>query len=170
MGVSQEQKWVSTCKYINCSNIHAFLHFNPSTFSSSFIPSATLYVAPELLVDGRYQHWEFISVHLQFLAFLAQDGGIYLPLKRAAEVWDVLIQNPNACADDRAVSNSGMILSLCVFNHPIPNPSPLLLSLALTNPPPANREPSDGLTKALWTWTWTPSVTSSSIACSRWTP
>lgn len=44
-------------------------------------------------------------MHLQFLAFLAQDGGIYLPLKRAAEVWDVLIQNPNSCADDRTVSS-----------------------------------------------------------------
>lgn len=90
-----------------------------------------MYVAPELLVDGRYQHWEFVSVHLQFLAFLAQDGGIYLPLKRAAEVWDVLIQNPNACADDRTVSNGGTILSLSSsYSHslsapPIPPPLPL---------------------------------------------
>ena len=45
-----------------------------------------------------------MEVHLQFMAFLLQDGALYLPNKRASEVWETLISNPNACQDDRTVS------------------------------------------------------------------
>ena len=47
---------------------------------------------------------QYVDVHLLFMAFLLQDGGLYMPNKRAGEVWDTLIPNPNSCEDDRAVS------------------------------------------------------------------
>ena len=44
-----------------------------------------------------------MEAHLKFLAFLLGDGALYLPAKRAIEVWEVLIQNPQACGMDRDV-------------------------------------------------------------------
>ena len=44
-----------------------------------------------------------MDVHLKFLAFLLQDGALYMPTKRASEVWDTLISNPEACVADREV-------------------------------------------------------------------
>ena len=41
---------------------------------------------------------------MKFLAFLLGDGALYLPSKRAIEVWDVLIHNSQACDMDRDVS------------------------------------------------------------------
>lgn len=45
-----------------------------------------------------------VDVHLQFMAFLLQDGELYMPNKRAGEVWDTLISNDSACKEDRTVS------------------------------------------------------------------
>ena len=64
-----------------------------------------------------------VDVHLLFMAFLLQDGALYMPNKRAGEVWDTLIANPNSCEDDRAVSGAGEIVSVlhsCVI---CPSPS-----------------------------------------------
>ena len=44
-----------------------------------------------------------MDVHLKFLGFLLQDGALYLPNKRASEVWDTLISNTDACPADREV-------------------------------------------------------------------
>ena len=38
------------------------------------------------------------------MAFLLQDGALYIPTKRAFDIWDTLIANPNACDMDRKVS------------------------------------------------------------------
>ena len=38
------------------------------------------------------------------MAFLLQDGALYIPTKRAFDIWDTLIANPNACDMDRMVS------------------------------------------------------------------
>ena len=52
------------------------------------------------------------------MAFLLGDGALYLPSKRANEVWDVLIQNPQACDMDRDVSfNLALTLCVCVCVH-----------------------------------------------------
>ena len=40
--------------------------------------------------------------------FLLQDGSLYLPTKRANEIWDTLIANPDACATDRRVRKTGL--------------------------------------------------------------
>ena len=45
-----------------------------------------------------------VDVHLKFMAFLLQDGALYIPTKRAFDIWDTLIANPNACDMDRKVS------------------------------------------------------------------
>ena len=73
-------------------------------------PLHPTHTGPGTLVDGRYTHSEFVNVQLKFLALLAQDGGIYLPLKRAVEVWDTLVTNPNSCEDDHNVRTC-----MCVF-------------------------------------------------------
>ena len=45
-----------------------------------------------------------VDVHLKFMAFLLQDGALYIPTKRAFDIWDTLIANPTACDMDRRVS------------------------------------------------------------------
>ena len=45
-----------------------------------------------------------VDAHLQFMHFLLQDGSLYLPAKRANEIWDTLISNSDACRTDRRVS------------------------------------------------------------------
>ncbi len=37
------------------------------------------------------------------MSFLLRDGALYLPTKRAHEIWETLIANEDACADDRKV-------------------------------------------------------------------
>ena len=51
-----------------------------------------------------------MDVHLKFLGFLLQDGALYLPNKRASEVWDTLISNTDACPADREV---GVCMYVC---------------------------------------------------------
>ena len=58
----------------------------------------------DTLVDGRYTHKEFVSVHLQFLAFVLEHGNFYLQWHRARDIWDCLVANPVACDFDREVS------------------------------------------------------------------
>ncbi len=45
-----------------------------------------------------------IEIHLKFMAFLLQEGALYLPVKRAIDVWDTLISAPDTCPADRTVS------------------------------------------------------------------
>lgn len=56
-------------------------------------------------------HSQCMDIHLRFLGFLLQDGALYMPTKRASEVWDTLISNPEACDVDREVC---VILYLCI--------------------------------------------------------
>ncbi|CAI8010592.1 Ubiquitin carboxyl-terminal hydrolase 24, partial [Geodia barretti] len=58
----------------------------------------------ETLVDGKYSHRECVDIHLKFMAFLLQDGALYVPTKRAFDIWDTLIANPNACDMDRKLA------------------------------------------------------------------
>ena len=37
------------------------------------------------------------------MAFLLQDGALYIPNRRAYDVWDTLIANPASCSADRTV-------------------------------------------------------------------
>lgn len=58
----------------------------------------------DTLVDGRYTHKKFVNTHLRFLAFVLQEGVLYLPWHRARDIWDCLVANPDACEFDREVS------------------------------------------------------------------
>ena len=58
------------------------------------------------------------------MAFLLQDGALYVPTKRAFDIWDTLIANPNACDMDRKVGGSLIYLSPLFLSL-----SPLFLSL-----------------------------------------
>ena len=58
----------------------------------------------DTLVDGRYTHKEFISIHLRFLAYVLEQGRFYLHWHRARDIWDCLVANTDACEFDREVS------------------------------------------------------------------
>ena len=47
-----------------------------------------------------------MDVHLRFMAFLLQDGALYIPTKRAFDIWDTLIANSSSCDMDRKVPTS----------------------------------------------------------------
>ncbi|XP_041474973.1 ubiquitin carboxyl-terminal hydrolase 24-like isoform X2 [Lytechinus variegatus] len=53
------------------------------------------------VVDGKYTHCEHVEIHLKFLAFILQEGALYLHWHRAREIWDTLVANPEACEADR---------------------------------------------------------------------
>lgn len=55
----------------------------------------------DTLVDGRYTHKEFVNIHLRFLAFVLQEGVLYLHWHRARDIWDCLVANVDACEFDR---------------------------------------------------------------------
>ncbi|XP_071490931.1 ubiquitin carboxyl-terminal hydrolase 24-like [Diadema antillarum] len=53
------------------------------------------------IVDTKYSHGEHVEIHLKFLAFILQEGALYLHWHRAKELWDTLVANPEACESDR---------------------------------------------------------------------
>ncbi len=48
-----------------------------------------------------FQH---VEVHLRFLAFILQEGALYLQWHRAREIWDCLVANPEAHESDKEVN------------------------------------------------------------------
>ncbi|XP_071800380.1 ubiquitin carboxyl-terminal hydrolase 24-like isoform X2 [Asterias amurensis] len=56
---------------------------------------------PQTMMDGRYSHEEYVDVHLRFLAFILQEGALYLHWHRARDIWDCLVANPDACELDK---------------------------------------------------------------------
>ncbi|XP_013409431.2 ubiquitin carboxyl-terminal hydrolase 24-like [Lingula anatina] len=58
---------------------------------------------PDTVVDGRYTHEDYVSVHLEFLQFTLQEGALYLSWHRARDIWDTLVANPEACNWDKEV-------------------------------------------------------------------
>ncbi|KAL5016318.1 hypothetical protein ScPMuIL_005907 [Solemya velum] len=53
------------------------------------------------IVDGRYPHSEYVTMHLNFLQYVLQEGVLYLPWNRARDIWSTLIGSPEACDWDR---------------------------------------------------------------------
>ncbi|XP_022101626.1 ubiquitin carboxyl-terminal hydrolase 24-like isoform X2 [Acanthaster planci] len=58
-------------------------------------------LGPQVSIDGRYTHEEYVDVHLRFLAFILQEGALYLHWHRSREIWDCLVANPDACELDQ---------------------------------------------------------------------
>ena len=54
-----------------------------------------------LFLFHRYAHKDYVTIHLQFLQFILQEGVLYLPSNRCRELWTALIANRNACDWDR---------------------------------------------------------------------
>ena len=54
---------------------------------------------------GFYSVFQYVTVQLQFLQFILQEGVLYLPSKCAKTIWATLVANPDACDWDRDVSN-----------------------------------------------------------------
>ena len=46
---------------------------------------------------------QYLDVHLRFLAFILQEGALYLHWHRARDIWDCLVANPDACELDKEV-------------------------------------------------------------------
>ncbi|XP_014661859.1 PREDICTED: ubiquitin carboxyl-terminal hydrolase 24-like [Priapulus caudatus] len=70
-------------------------------------------LSPEKMVDGRYMHKQYVAGHLQFLHFVLREGGLYLSWSRVKELWDTLINNPQACDFDRETCYEWFAESLC---------------------------------------------------------
>ena len=58
---------------------------------------------------GFYSVFQYVTVQLQFLLFILQEGVLYLPSKCAKTIWATLVANPDACDWDRDVSNEMVI-------------------------------------------------------------
>ena len=58
-----------------------------------------------------------VDVHLKFVAFLLQDGALYIPTRRAVELWETLISNPNTCPGDRMVRDTVGLVHMykCIY-------------------------------------------------------
>ncbi|XP_077980970.1 ubiquitin carboxyl-terminal hydrolase 24-like [Glandiceps talaboti] len=70
-------------------------------------------LSPDTVVDSRYTHYEFVICHLRFLAFILQEGMLYLPWHRARDIWDCLVANPDACEVDRETCVDWFTKGLC---------------------------------------------------------
>ncbi|XP_070563005.1 ubiquitin carboxyl-terminal hydrolase 24-like isoform X2 [Ptychodera flava] len=70
-------------------------------------------LTPDTVVDSRYTHREFVSCHLRFLAFILQEGMLYLHWHRARDIWDCLVANPDACEMDRETCFDWFTKGLC---------------------------------------------------------
>ncbi|CAH1774066.1 unnamed protein product [Owenia fusiformis] len=57
-------------------------------------------LAPLTLIDGRYEHRDYMTTHLNFLQFILQEGVLYLHWHRAREIWETMAANPSACYED----------------------------------------------------------------------
>ena len=49
-------------------------------------------------------NFQFVTVHLNFLKFILQEGVLYLPWHRARDIWETLIANPDSCFWDKEVT------------------------------------------------------------------
>uniref|UniRef100_T1IKX5 ubiquitinyl hydrolase 1 n=1 Tax=Strigamia maritima TaxID=126957 RepID=T1IKX5_STRMM len=54
-------------------------------------------LGPDVIIDNRYTHCEFVNCHLNFLQFMLQEGDLYLTWSRCKDIWDSLVSNPDAC-------------------------------------------------------------------------
>jgi len=60
----------------------------------------SLNLKPDSLVDGRYSHKEYVDAHLELMMFLLKEGDLYLSWSRCKELWETLVDNPNATQMD----------------------------------------------------------------------
>ena len=58
---------------------------------------------------------QFITVHLNFLQFILQDGALYLPWHRARDIWETLVANTDACFWDREVTEHLFVHEPCSY-------------------------------------------------------
>jgi len=61
----------------------------------------SLALKPETMVDGRYTHREYVEAHLELMMFLLKEGDLYLSWSRCKELWETLVDNPNAIQMDQ---------------------------------------------------------------------
>jgi ubiquitin carboxyl-terminal hydrolase 9/24 len=60
-----------------------------------------LALKPDTMVDGRYTHREYVEAHLELMMFLLKEGDLYLSWSRCKELWETLVDNPQAIQMDQ---------------------------------------------------------------------
>ncbi|XP_037071034.1 ubiquitin carboxyl-terminal hydrolase 24-like [Pollicipes pollicipes] len=55
----------------------------------------------DVFYDGEYKHGQCLSTHLEVLQYLLKDSRVPLDWERVTDVWAALVDNADACADDR---------------------------------------------------------------------
>lgn len=55
----------------------------------------------DTLIDERFTYKEYVESHLDLLSLLLKQGKLYLILRRAENLWDLLINNEKACSFER---------------------------------------------------------------------
>lgn len=70
--------------------------------------SSSQTLSQETIVDVKYgyRHGQQVEAHLDLLQLLLKEADLYLPWARCKEMWDILVNNPDACEADREVSFS----------------------------------------------------------------
>jgi ubiquitin carboxyl-terminal hydrolase 9/24 len=49
-------------------------------------------ITDQLVVNNRFTYGETVHLHLQFIEYIVQEGGLYLSRNRASEIWDCLME------------------------------------------------------------------------------
>eukprot|EP00794_Sanderia_malayensis_P007934 gene7934-8789_t len=54
----------------------------------------------DTIIENQYTYGETVMTHLKFVAFVLQDGALYLSFTRVKEIWDCLMLDANNCDGD----------------------------------------------------------------------
>ncbi len=52
------------------------------------------------VIANQYTYGETVMTHLKFVAFVLQDGALYLSFSRVKDIWDCLMLDENNCEGD----------------------------------------------------------------------
>ncbi|KAF2363147.1 Peptidase C19 ubiquitin carboxyl-terminal hydrolase [Trinorchestia longiramus] len=104
---------------------------------------------PDTLIDGKYTHKQYLSVHMEFLKFLLKEGELFLSCRYAKEIWDTLVTNPCASAYDKETCFS--LLRLCLEDLESSSQRELLLERLLLLAPADLTRPAYTCLLAYWT-------------------
>ena len=58
----------------------------------------------DTIIDNQYAYGETVVTHLRFIAYLLQDGALYLSFTRVKDIWDCLMLDENNCKGDYEVT------------------------------------------------------------------
>ena len=71
------------------------------------------------IIANQYAYGETVVTHLRFVAYILQDGALYLSFTRVKDIWDCLMLDNSNCEGDYEVRRlyrfNMLALSLSIF-------------------------------------------------------